>query len=165
LSDIIYLLDRLEKLLTGSWRIPLSAYLVVGEEDAYEILDQMRAAIPREIKQAERTNQERDRIIAQSKEEAERIVKLAQDDAEKLSEDHEVIKSAKQRAETILERAQHDAQLLKTDADHYAQGVLASLDDQLGALDAQIETVQTIVRNGLATLAQPREEEQAEEHD
>ena len=157
MSDIIYLLDRLEKLLTGSWRIPLSAYLVVSEEDAYEVLDQMRAAIPKEIKQAERINQERDRIIAQSKEEAQRIVKLAQGDAEKLAEDHEVIKSAKQRAETIIERAQHDAGQLKTDADHYAQGVLASLDDQLGGLSAQIDTVQTIVRNGLATLAQPRE--------
>ncbi len=132
--------------------MPLSAYLVINEDDFLDVIDQLRTAIPKEIKQAERVQQERDRIVAQAEEEAERIVQIAQEDAAKRIEEHEIIAAAEQRAQTIIERAQRDAEVLRLEADDYARQVLVSLDSQLGAVDEQIDMLLTTVQNGLQSL-------------
>jgi len=162
LSDIYHLIDRLERLLNESWRMPLSAYLVINEDDFLDVIDQMRTTLPREIKEGEKVQRERERIIAQAEEEAERIVQLAQEEAGQLVEEHEVIRAADQRAKTITERAQREAEFLKVDADEYARGVLLSLGDQLDGLDEQIATLLNTVRNGLETLSGGPAVDQAE---
>jgi hypothetical protein len=154
LSSIYHLIDRLERLLNESWRMPLSAYLVINEDDFLDVIDQMRTAIPKEIKEAEKIQRERDRMIAQAEEEAERIVQLSQQDAAKLVEEHEIITHAEQRAATIMERAQRETEVLKAGADDYAREVLLALDDQLNTLEGQITTLLSTVRNGLETLTQ-----------
>jgi len=159
LSSIYHLIDRLERLLNESWRMPLSAFVVINEDDFLDVIDQMRTAIPQEIKQAERIQQERDRIIAQAEEEAERIVRLAQEDANKLVDEHEIMRAAAQREQTIIERAQREAAILKAEADEYARQVLLSLDNQIEDLEQQIAALLTTVRNGLAALSPAEEEE------
>jgi hypothetical protein len=52
--DIQHLVDSLEQVLNESTRVPLSAYLIVNEEKVYSLLDQMRVAVPEEIKRANR---------------------------------------------------------------------------------------------------------------
>ena len=153
MSDIYHLIDRLERLLNESWRMPLSTYLVINEDDFLDVIDQMRTAIPKEIKDGERVQRERDRLVAQSEEEAERIVQLAREEASELVEEHQLILAAEQRARTITERAQREAEILKSGADEYARQVLVSLDEQLDDLDAQIANLLMIVRNGLETLS------------
>jgi cell division septum initiation protein DivIVA len=157
ISDIYYLIERLERLLNESWRMPLSTYLVINEDDFLDVIDQMRTAIPKEVKQAERIQQERDRVVAQAEEEAERIVQLAHEEAAKQVEEHEILSAANQRAQTIIERAQRDADVLRVEADDYAREVLVALDDQLGALDSQIALLLSTVRNGLETLKAAQE--------
>ena len=152
MSDIFHLIDRLERLLNESWRMPLSAYLVINEDDFLDVIDQMRTTIPKEIKQGEKIQTERDRIIAQAEEEGQHIVSLAQKDASGLLEEHEIIQAAQQRANTVLERAQREAEVMKGEADEYARQVLESLDEQLVALDGRIAHLLTTVRNGLETL-------------
>lgn len=154
MSDIYHLIDRLERLLNESWRMPLSVYLVINEDDFLDVIDQMRTAIPQEIKEGEKLQRERDRLIAQAEEEAERIVQLAREEATKALEDHELSSAAEQRANTIIERANRDAEILKAGADEYAREVLHSLNDQLDSLDEQIDFLLTTVRNGLETLTQ-----------
>jgi hypothetical protein len=157
ISDIYHLIDRLERLLNESWRMPLSAYLVINEDDFLDVIDQMRTAIPKEIKEAERVQRERERLVAQAEEEADRIVKLSQEEADKLVDEHEIVRGAAQREQTIIERAQREAEVLKAEADEYARGVLTSLNDQLDAVDGQIAGLLQTVRNGLETLTQTRE--------
>jgi vacuolar-type H+-ATPase subunit H len=143
----------LERLLNESWRMPLSAYLVINEDDFLDVIDQLRTAIPKEIKQAERVQQERERMIAQAEEEAERIVQMAHDQSSKQIEEHQIIAAAKQRAQTITERAEREAKVLRLEADEYAKQVLVSLDGQLGTMEDQIAVLLNTVRNGLQTLS------------
>lgn len=157
MSDIYHLIDRLERLLNESWRMPLSVYLVINEDDFLDVIDQMRTAIPREIKDGEKIQRERERIVAQAEEESERIVLLAKEKASGLVQEHELIQLAEQRANTILERAGREAAILKSEADEYARAVLHSLDDQLHSVDDQIATLLNTVRNGLETLTAGRE--------
>lgn len=140
--DIQHLVDRLEQVLNESFRFPLSAYLFVNEDRVFNIIDQMRVAIPEEVKRANRVEAEKERILAQAKEEAERIRGLAKQEASELVKRDTVMSSAQQRADNILERARRDAQLLRGDADVYVAEVLTRLEEEL------LRSL-SVVRNGL----------------
>ena len=148
--DILHLIDRLEALLNEGRHLPLTKGVVVDEQRAWDIIDQMRIAIPEEIKKAKRVNQERDRIVAQAHEEAARVVELARDEASGLVSDHELTRNAQVRAETIVERARRDAEVIKADADDYVM-------QQLSELDINLTRTLSIVRNGLAKLQAERQ--------
>ena len=140
--DIQHLVDRLEQILNDSTRIPLSAFLMVNEDQIYNIIDQMRVAVPEEIKRANRIEAEKDRILAQAKEEAERIRELAKQEAEDLVARDTITSSSQQRADNILERARRDADALRNDADVYVVEVLMKLEEDL------LRSL-SVVRNGL----------------
>ncbi len=158
--DILHLVDRLEQLLNEGRRLPLSNKVMVDEQKIWDLIDQMRISIPEEVKKAKRTNQERDRIIAQAHEEAARMINLKQEEAAALMSEHELVKAAEARAVTITERAQRDAESLRADADEYVVQVL-------GTLAADMERALTEVRNGIARVQterpQPAEEPVATE--
>ncbi len=140
--EIQHLVDRLEQILNDSRRVPMSAYLLVNEDNVYNLIDQLRIAIPEEIKRAGRIEAERDRILAQAKEEGERVRDMARQEAGDLVERDRVVISAQDRADNILERARHDSLMLVQDADAYVVDVLSNLEaDLLNSL--------AVVRNGL----------------
>ncbi len=140
--DIQHLVDRLEEVLNESARLPFSAYLLVNEDKIFSLVDQMRVAVPEEVKRANRVEAEKDRILAQAKEEAERIRELAKQEAAELVKRDSIIAAAQQRSENIIERARRDAEVLRQDADVYIIEVLTKLEDDL------IRSL-NVVRNGL----------------
>ena len=143
--DILHLIDRLEALLNEGSHPPLTKKVLIDEQRAWEIIDQMRVAIPDEVKKAKRINQERDRIIAQANEESTRIIDLGKEEAQQLAGETEIVKQAQARAATIVERAQREADALKVDADDYTIQVLSKLEEDLAK-------ALSIVRNGLLKL-------------
>jgi vacuolar-type H+-ATPase subunit H len=159
LSDIYHLIDRLERLLAESMRMPLSAYLVINEDDFLDVIDQMRTAIPQQIRDGERLQRERERIVAQAEEEAERVVQMAREEAGGMVAEHQVSLAAQASASAIMESAAREAEILKADANEYARAVLGSLDGQLHAVEEQISNLLITVRNGLDTMTQGREAE------
>lgn len=140
--DIQHLVDRLEQLLNESTRLPFSAYFLVNEDKIYNLIDQLRVAIPEEIKRANRVEADKDRILAQAHEEAERIRGLAKQEATELVKRDAITQSSQQRADNILERARRDADVLRNDADGYVVEVLTKLEEDLLRSLA-------VVRNGL----------------
>jgi cell division septum initiation protein DivIVA len=152
----------MEKLLREAWRIPMSAYLIINEDDCLELIDQLRTAIPREVRQAERILQERDRAIADAESEGERIRELAREEAAKLVEESEIVAAANQRAQTIIDRAHRETEAMKLEADAYAVGVLQDLDGQLDAFAEQLGRLTATVGNGLKKLSKTPESEAEE---
>jgi len=150
--DIQQLVDRLEQLLNDSTRLPLSAYLLVNEDKIYNLIDQLRVAIPEEIKRANRVEADKDRILAQAQEEAERIRGLAKQEASELVKRDSITQSSQQRADNILERARRDADVLRSDADTYVLEVLTRLEEDLLRSLA-------VVRNGLNKVQKEAETE------
>ncbi len=159
MSDIYHLIDRLERLLADSMRVPLSAYLIVNEDDFLDVIDQMRTAIPQQIKDGERLQRERERIVAQAEEQASHIVQSARDDARALVVDHDLSRAAELRAAEIKEGARREAEVLKAEATEYARSVLDRLDRQLNEVEGNIANLLVTVRNGLDTLAPAHEED------
>ena len=79
--DVLVLIDKLDDLVHNAKPVPLTDQVRVDKEEIYDILDQMRATIPEEIKQARWIVKERQEMLAEAKREAERIVKEARERA------------------------------------------------------------------------------------
>ncbi len=147
--DILHLVDRLEQLINESKRWPLTTMRMVEEEAALNLIDQMRVAVPEEIKKAKRIQQDRDRIIAQAQEEAERIKELAREEAKAMVSRDGIVQQAEARGQTIVERAQRDAEVLKREADDYVLQVLSQIDNA-------VTTWQSEIRGGITKLQRER---------
>ncbi len=143
--DILFLLDRLENVLTSGSRIPLSGKTVVDEHECLDIIDQLRVAIPEEVKQAKKLQSEQDRLVQEAEERASRIVAHAQDAAATMIQQHEIAKAAEAKARRILADAETEAAQRREGADRYAAETLSELEHRLNELLA-------IVRNGIRAL-------------
>ncbi|KPK03665.1 MAG: hypothetical protein AMJ56_18720 [Anaerolineae bacterium SG8_19] len=143
--DIQHLVDRLEQTLADSRHLPLSSNLIVDEARIYSIVDQMRVSIPDEIRRANRVEAEKERILAQAQEEAERIRELAKQEAAELVRRDAIMVSSQQRADAILERARREADVMRSESDAYALEVLAKLEEDL------LRSL-SVVRNGMHRL-------------
>ncbi len=82
--DVLVLIDKLDDLVHNAKPVPLTDQVRVDKEEIYDILDQMRATIPEEIKQARWIVKERQEMLAEAKKEAERIIKDARERQERL---------------------------------------------------------------------------------
>ncbi|WP_322507268.1 ATP synthase F0 subunit B [Anaerolinea sp.] len=147
--DILHLVDRLEELFNESRPFPLTHSVLVNEDRMLDIIDQMRVSIPEEIKKAQQILAQRDRILAQAQEEANRTIALAREKSEQLVARDSIVAEAQARAEQIIQQAHVDAANIRKEADDY---VLESLT----RLEAELERILTQVRNGVRTLQSER---------
>ena len=150
--DILHLVDRLEELFINSKPIPLSRNVVVDENAFMDIIDQMRISIPDEIKKAQQVIAQKDRILAQAQEEANRTVSIAREKSERMVEKSDVYQSAQSKADDIIRQAELDAEQSQHDADRYVVDTLAGLERELKRILAQVE-------NGINSL-KPEETEE-----
>ena len=140
--DILHLIDRLETLVTESFHLPFTSNVIVQEDAFLDIIDQMRVSIPEEVKLAKRTEAERERLLLQAQEEANRLVEMARERAKSMTEEHELVEFARERAEDIEVQAHRQAEEILSDTDEY-------IIDQLSELEEQLMRTLTTVQNGL----------------
>jgi dsDNA-specific endonuclease/ATPase MutS2 len=127
----------------------MTSKTMVSEDEFMDIIDQMRIAIPEEIKQAKKVQAERERMLAQTQEEAARILSLAKEDASHVMSESSIVKSAQERARQIELQARADADSVRQGADTYAAQVLTELQGRLDQIAAQISTLRSQVANGV----------------
>jgi vacuolar-type H+-ATPase subunit H len=147
--DILQLIDRLEELFNESKSIPLTRNVMVDEDRMLDIIDQMRIAIPEEVKKAQQLLGQRDRVLAQAQEEANRTLELARQKAEQLVGKDAIVQDAQRRAEQILMQARAEADGIRADADDYVI-------DSLMQLQAELERISNQVNNGIRAVQNDR---------
>jgi vacuolar-type H+-ATPase subunit H len=158
-TSVLELIDQLEELLSSARRVPLSASVVVNEDEALELVDRARLALPQELVEARHTLEDRVRIVAEAEQEAERIlaradaegerlVREAGDRAAQLVSEHAVTEQAHAHGETVVNEAEARAAAIRSEADAYAHDVMVRLDEQL-------TRALTTVRKGIEALPAP----------
>jgi uncharacterized protein YnzC (UPF0291/DUF896 family) len=148
--DILQLIDRLEELFNESKSIPLTRNVMVDEDRMLDIIDQMRIAIPEEVKKAQQLLGQRDRVLAQAQEEANRTIEIARQKADQLTSKEMVVQEAQRRAEIILSQAREDAENIRSDADDYVTKSLTQL-------QAELERISNQVANGIRVVQDEQE--------
>jgi hypothetical protein len=143
--DILHLIDRLEEILNESRPLPFTHNIFVDEDRILDLIDQMRVAIPEEVKKAQQILSQRDRILAQAQEEANRTLALAREKSDQLVERDGIVQSAHARAEQIIAQARLDVESIRHEADDYAL-------ETLTRLEIELDRSLSVVRNGIHTL-------------
>ncbi len=143
--DILHLVDRLEDLLNQSRPLWFTNNVIVDEDKMLDIIDQMRVAIPDEIKKSQQFLAQRDRILAQAQEEANRTIAIAREKSEQLVERDSIVQSAKARAEEIFKQSQVEIEQIRRESDEYVIETLTKLELELDRYLNQ-------VRNGIHKL-------------
>jgi cell division septum initiation protein DivIVA len=129
--DVLVLIDKLDDLVHNAKQVPLTDQVRVDKEEIYDILDQMRATIPEEIKQARWIVKERQEMLAEAKREAERIVREGHDRAERLISEEEIVRAAERAAEDIMDDAHAHEREVRLGAEDYADEILNTLEVNL----------------------------------
>jgi hypothetical protein len=137
--DILHLIDRLEELFNNSRPIPLTHNVIVDEDKFLDIIDQMRISVPEEVKKAQQVFSQKDRVMAQAQEEANRTLQLAREKADTMVEKEGLVQDAQRRASQIVDQAKMDAENIKIGADQYALDALMGLQTELERLIHQAQ--------------------------
>ena len=137
--DVLVLIDKLDDLVHNAKPVPLTDQVRLDREEIYDLLDQMRATIPEEIKQARWIVKERQEMLAEAKREAERIVKEARDQQQRLVSQEEITRQAERAAEEIVEDANTRAREIRLGAEDYADEILNTLEVNLQKFLAAVQ--------------------------
>jgi hypothetical protein len=139
-TDIIFLVERLESIIANGKRLPLTNNVVIDQAAALGLIDELRVAVPEEVRAAKRINSEGERIIEKAQEEAERIVGRAQEQAAFLIDERGLTQQAEAESRRIIAEAEGDAEDVRRGADEYAVNVLVGLEGDV------VKTLQSIKR-------------------
>ena len=147
--DILHLVDRLEELFNESRSIPFTHSVVVDEDRMLDIIDQMRVSIPDEIKKAQQLQSQKDRILAQAQEEANRTIALAKDKGEQIIDKDAISQAAQARSEQMISQTRIECEQMKQDADEYVL-------ETLNKIGMELERFMTQVQNGIRTFQEEK---------
>jgi cell division septum initiation protein DivIVA len=132
--DIMALIDRIEEAMDNARSLPLTKQRLVDQEKVYEIIDEIRASFPDELKQARWIVKERQEMLEEAEKEANRVLEDARDRAEAMASEQEVVKRANEQAASILDSARQQEREIRLGAEDYADEMLANLEVNLGKL-------------------------------
>jgi vacuolar-type H+-ATPase subunit H len=152
--DILYLVDRLEELVGIGKRVPFSGRVMVEEEQFLALVDQLRIAVPNEIKQAQRVIKERERIISESQEEAAKILETARKRAEYFVSEQGILNEARQQSEELLRQVEERRNRSKSEIDDFALQQFNKLEE---AMREGLEIIDNAVRETVATLERAKQ--------
>jgi cell division septum initiation protein DivIVA len=132
--DILALVDRIEEAMDAGRSLPLMRGRMIDVEKVYEIIDEVRANFPDELKQARWIVKERQEMLEEAEKEANRILEEARDRAEAMAADQEIVRRAAEQAAGILDDARAQEREIRLGAEDYADEMLANLEVNLGKL-------------------------------
>ena len=141
------LLDTIEDALEESASVPLSGgKRIVDVEQIRDYLDEVRAALPGELRQAQQIVNDRAQIVDSANAQAQAIVKKAEERARILVSDAEIVKAAQQRASEITSAAQTEALTLRQTVTDYCENMLRTTEDTMVENAAQVKNIRNSLR-------------------
>ena len=153
--------------------MPIGTAVVIDRRRLLDFIDQLRATVPAEVREAQEVLSHKEEVLAQADEEVALRLARADEEVERRISESEVTKSAEVRGEQLIAQAQHEAERLleeiqkeveekrlegkrlaseqMDEADRYALEMLRKLEQQLDAFMSS-------VRSGIGTLERTSEE-------
>ena len=105
----------------------------IDRDEILDLMEELRNALPVEIKKAQELLAARDKFVDDAKREAEHVRRQAEMDAKNLVSDSEVLYAAKEKARQIVARAEERSRQLYQVANDYAEDALARTEEAVQA--------------------------------
>lgn len=138
------LLDKLENIIAGAWRIPMTkGKCAVSAQEIQNLIDDIRLALPKEIKQAKIIVEDRNNILNDARQEAKNIIGSAQKQARYIISETNIVKQSKRTATKMLLEAKHKTNDMRQNTNEYVESLIDNLEK---ALQLTLKNFRTTVR-------------------
>ncbi len=139
-SKIEQLIDEIEQYIEGCKYQPLSSTkIIVNKEEIDELLRELRMKTPDEIKRYQKIISNKEAILNDAREKAEKLIKETTIHTNELISEHEIMQQAyaqaneivtlaTKQAQEILDNATTEANSMRAAAMQYTDGILANLE-------------------------------------
>ena len=151
--DLTARLSQLEEMVRDAKSMPLSSSALLNRDEVLDLIEDLKAALPDEIKQARWVVKDREELLAKARRDAEGMVEQARAEQLRLASHEAVMQRAKEEAERIVQEADEDARRLRLEAEDYVDAKLAQLEgtlqkileDTIASNDALSKTIDQVV--------------------
>ena len=126
--EIFTLLETLEEILEQSKKIPFTDKAVLDKEAILEIIKEIRLKLPDELKQAKWVKEERQRILVEAQNEADGIIKEAENRIISMIDEHEITRKAYEKKVEIIETANEMSREITKGTKDYADNLLSNVE-------------------------------------
>ena len=125
-NEVDRLIDMLYEKIEEARPVALQTGMCkVDRDEMLDLLDELKAQLPVEIKRSQELLTARDKFKDEAKREADRIVRQAEQTAQKLISDNDIVYKAKEEARRIIEQSEERARQLLQMTNEYAEDALA----------------------------------------
>lgn len=123
------ILDTIDEMLEKSWGVPLSGgKCVVDAEKIRDLIDEIRINLPSDLKQAKAVVADRNNILLAARNEAEGIIKRAEERAKALVAEEEIVRVANEKATETLNIAQTKSKEMRQAAFDFSEDMLQKIE-------------------------------------
>lgn len=139
-SGVEELLDILYEMIDEAKSVPLSSEKCMIERDrALDLLDDIRAQFPMELKEAKKLLENRTEYINAAKREAEVMKKQAEDEARKMVEEDQLLNQARQKSAEMIRVAEERSRELRRAANEYCDDALRRTEEAVAEAFEEIK--------------------------
>ena len=159
-NDINRLIDMLYERIDDAKSPALKPNMSIVERDEMlDLLEELRAAMPVEVKRAQELLAAREKFIEDTKREAERMLRDAELEAKTKVSETEVLYAAKEKARQIVARAEERARQLYQVANEYAEDALARTEEAVQAALDEVKQSRVNFRTASSAKMQAQREQ------
>ena len=133
---VLELLEEIEEIVDTAAGFPLTGKIMIDSEELLEIVREIRSELPDEIQQAQWIKNERERIIAEAKQQYEAVIEDAQKQADALVENNDITVKSKLRADELMSVTEDTAKQLKIGTYEYLDGILYNFQGKMEHLSS-----------------------------
>jgi cell division septum initiation protein DivIVA len=126
--DVQKKLDEIAATVANARSMPMSASCVVNRAELLAMLDEVSAALPDSLAQAEDLLGDREQMVEQARAEARRIIESAHAERGSLVSDTHIARQSKDEADRIVAEARREADEIRAEADDYVDSKLANFE-------------------------------------
>jgi len=142
--------------------VPLSSTPRIDRDEIIELLEDALVRVPEEIRQARWMLKERQEFLEKTKREADELLAVARQQAERMVQRTEVVRAAEARARQVIDAADEETRRLRNETEDF-------LDQRLGSFEILLDRLSKTVAHGRQRLsigaqAEQEEAEPAEEN-
>lgn len=129
-SGIEELVNMLYDMISDAWGLPFGAEKCLLERDkVLDLIDEIRANLPKDLEQARIIVENRNEIISQAKREAESIKRAAEGKARQMVAEDEIVVTSRQKSNEMVTAAENKAREIRRAANEYVDDTLKRLEE------------------------------------
>ncbi|HVW81243.1 MAG TPA: hypothetical protein VHB69_09930 [Mycobacteriales bacterium] len=157
-------LDEFVAMIENARAMPMSASCIVNRNEMLEAIEELRKALPEELRKSRALLRDRASVIEEGRAEAGVIIAEAEAERARLVSRTEVVKEATREAERLVAAANAESDRMRREVDDYVDGKLANFEIVLTRTLHAVEHGRNKIngRHELEDLADVDEDEELE---